>query len=713
MSKRRRYALSVVALALAPALGVADVVTDGSLGPRVRLSGAAVEVGAELGRRRGGNLFHSFERLDVATGGRVTFTGPTGIDNVIARVTGGQRSTIDGLLRSVVPGAELYLMNPAGIVFGPQASLDVPAAFHVATADQLRFADGTTFSAGDATGGGLTVAAPAAFGFLGAPAGRIDIERSLLAPGPSFELVAGDVEVSGAQLVTSPTRGATRGGDIRIAAGRLVVAGGASVRTVATDRDAGELTVEAARIEVTRAELGSRTVGAGAAGSVTLRVGEALAVSGRNPDPRFASGLFADAEDGSTGDAGRVEIAAAGAAVTVAGGAEIRASTFGEGRAGTIDIAAGALRVSNAGDPGFLGIKADIEESASTKGDRGGLVKVRADRLEVSDNGVIRSLTFAEGDAGDVEVHAGEVLVSRGGQIATGVLAPGTGSGGAALVVARDRIRIDGVSPTAPPVNGEALPSGIFASAESGRSGPGGDIEVSAPVLIVRNGGQISADNFGDSAAGTLRVTTGELLRIDDSRITTTNRGAGAGGALEVTAHGLVELRAGGVIRTEVLGGPAEAGDITIKGPPRFLVLNDGQVVARVQRTGATARGGDIAIDADRVLSTPTSVVNADAGSAGVAGRIVIVADIVDVSSALTVLPTAFLGIDRLLQQSCSARRAERASSFTAAGRGGLPPGPEAPLAAGYALEEQLVAEDAVAAGHVAGPCGDLEEVAP
>jgi hypothetical protein len=484
------------------------------------------------------------------------------------------------------------------------------------------------------------------------------------------------------------------------------------VLTAALDADTGDLEVEARRVEVAGAELGSRVVERGRGGRVSLRIGEALnVVEGRGSD--LFVGIFADTDEGSTGDAGRIEIRAPGGVVRVASGAEIRASTFGEGRAGTIDIEAGTLLVSNAGDPGFAGIRADIDIGATTKGDRGGLVKVRADRLEVSDNGVIRSNSFAEGDAGNVEVHARRVELRRGGQISTGVGRGGTGAGGDVRVLADGDILIEGVSATAPLRNGEALPSGILTSAEEVDSGPGGDIEVTAPVLIVRNGGQISADNFSDSAAGTLRVTAGELLRIDGSRITTTNRGAGAGGALEVTAHGLVELRPGGVIRTEVLGGPAEAGDITIAGPPRFLVLNDGQVVARVQRTGPSARGGDIAIDADRVLATPTSVVNADAGSAGVAGRIVIVADIVDVSSALTVLPTTFLGIDRLLQESCSARRVEHASSFTAAGRGGLPPGPEAPLAAGYALDEQLVAEDAVATGAVAGACGDLEEVAP
>ena len=136
------------------------VATDGTMGARVSLTGPAIEVGAGLGQRRGGNLFHSFERFDIATGERVTFTGPGGIRNVIGRVTGGAPSSVDGTLASTVPGADVFFINPAGILFGPSASIDVPASFHASTADELRFADGAVFSALDPAGSTLTVAPP-------------------------------------------------------------------------------------------------------------------------------------------------------------------------------------------------------------------------------------------------------------------------------------------------------------------------------------------------------------------------------------------------------------------------------------------------------------------------------------------------------------------------------------------------------------------------
>src|SRR3954463_14396379 len=95
----------------------AQIVTDGSVGPKVSLRGGEIEIGAKLGTRRGDNLFHSFEKFGIATGQAATFTGPSTIKNVISRGPGGEVSNIDGTLPSKVGKADLYFLNPAGIMF--------------------------------------------------------------------------------------------------------------------------------------------------------------------------------------------------------------------------------------------------------------------------------------------------------------------------------------------------------------------------------------------------------------------------------------------------------------------------------------------------------------------------------------------------------------------------------------------------------------------
>src|SRR3954467_12907176 len=121
--------LLMVLLAAGPVQ--AQIVTDGSVGPKVSLSGGEIKIGAELGTQRGNNLFHSFEKFGIAPGQTATFTGPGTIKNVISRVTGGEASNIDGQLASSLGQADLYFLNPAGVMFGPNAKLDVPGSFHV------------------------------------------------------------------------------------------------------------------------------------------------------------------------------------------------------------------------------------------------------------------------------------------------------------------------------------------------------------------------------------------------------------------------------------------------------------------------------------------------------------------------------------------------------------------------------------------------------
>ena len=87
-------------------------------------------IGPNLGQRVGDNPFDSFVNFDVAAGQSMTFTGRAGIRNIIAGVTGGTPSTINGTIRSDIRGANLYLINPDGVVFGPRARVDITGSFY-------------------------------------------------------------------------------------------------------------------------------------------------------------------------------------------------------------------------------------------------------------------------------------------------------------------------------------------------------------------------------------------------------------------------------------------------------------------------------------------------------------------------------------------------------------------------------------------------------
>ena len=94
------------------------------------------------------------------------FNGPSSVKNIISRVTGGEISWIDGKLGSSISGADMYFLNPAGLIFGPDAALDLTGSFHASTADYLKLGENDRFYAQALKSEVLSIAAPSAFGFL-------------------------------------------------------------------------------------------------------------------------------------------------------------------------------------------------------------------------------------------------------------------------------------------------------------------------------------------------------------------------------------------------------------------------------------------------------------------------------------------------------------------------------------------------------------------
>ena len=207
---RTAMALWIAAwVALVPVHSVAEVIRDGSLGSGpLHLAGPDFLIPQIYGETHGANLFHSFEAFSLANDQSATFQGNPAIQRILSRITGPRESFIDGLLRATIPGADLYLINPHGVIFGPNARLDLPGSLHVGSADYLRLGSSDQFHADLGQTSTLTTAAPEAFGFLGAPMAGVEVNGSIMSVplGESLSLIGRDVAVKGGPsgLITAP-----------------------------------------------------------------------------------------------------------------------------------------------------------------------------------------------------------------------------------------------------------------------------------------------------------------------------------------------------------------------------------------------------------------------------------------------------------------------------------------------------------------------------
>jgi len=189
----------------------AQITLDGTLGDKGPLSGPDYLITEDMGQRAGPNLFHSFGEFNVNADESATFTGPPDVGNIIGRVTGGNMSRIDGIIQSDIPNADLFLINPSGVIFGPDAFLNIHGSFYVSTADYLRLAAGGRFNAKHPEEGLLSAAPPEAFGFLDENPAGVFIDGSFLEvpQGETLSLVGGDISIRDALLYS-------RNGEIHI-----------------------------------------------------------------------------------------------------------------------------------------------------------------------------------------------------------------------------------------------------------------------------------------------------------------------------------------------------------------------------------------------------------------------------------------------------------------------------------------------------------------
>ncbi len=648
----------------------AQIRTDGSMGVARNLAGPNFAIGADLGEQVGANLFHSFNTFNVRTGESATFSGPAGTNNIIGRVTGRQTSSVDGKIASTVPGANLFLLNPSGWIFGPNASLDVKGSFHVSTADNVRFADGARFQASTPTGSTLTAAPPEAFGFLGSKSGIIALNGSSLAtiPGKDLSLVGGPVQTTASQikvpsgqfrvvstagageikLKTAATAKDTVNsyGPISLSGSTIVSGGPINVRggavtvdrsTVASNNSSalpgGVVSVQAdSGLSVTRgSEIISQTFGPGSAGAVQVAASEIVVdATGSTAPSRLGSQTLASA----SGSAGPVTVRAGNIALRAGG--QILSLGYGTGGSGLVDVrATGAIRADGTGNLSqATGILSDVQ--AGSRGNAGGVI-VTANSVTLRAGGLISSSTFGAGDAGTVQVGGTGAAPSlfidgSGSNRITGIISDaGRGSTGAAntvTVAGNSTITIDG--------SGSDGVTGIVSNADSGSFGRAGHVAVSAGSITLLRIGQISSSTFGMGYAGTVDVTAQKIVADGAGRTdfgtgifsnTRARTSAGAAGTVTVRAGSIILLDQG--VISSSTNGLGQAGMVTVTGTGgNSTITIDGSgsdgvtgIVSNAD-SGSFGRAGHVAVSAGSISLRRTGQISSSTFGLGRAGTV-------------------------------------------------------------------------------------------
>src|SRR4028119_53222 len=206
-----KFYLLFCALLLLPSGAIAQIIPDNTLGPESSRTVPATinnlpSDRIDGGATRGSSLFHSFGEFNIGEGRGAYFENPSGITNIFGRVTGGNQSNILGTL-GVLGNANLFLINQKGIVFGPNARLDVRGSFLSSTADSIVFDNGVEFSSANPQAVPLlTVNIPVGLRFRENPGAIVNASsvtqviegRTIpvglaVTPGQTLALVGGDV----------------------------------------------------------------------------------------------------------------------------------------------------------------------------------------------------------------------------------------------------------------------------------------------------------------------------------------------------------------------------------------------------------------------------------------------------------------------------------------------------------------------------------------
>jgi filamentous hemagglutinin family protein len=568
-----------------PPRGITLDGTVGSAGKRT-LPGPNYEIKAEYGQQAGSNLFHSFHQFNIHSGESATFTGPDSVQNIITRVTGSGASWINGGLRSEIPGANLYLLNPAGVMFGPDASVNLAGAFHASTADYLRFGENEKFYTLPHENDVLSVAAPAAFGFLDSDIAPIslqgkgeitqeegenpDFHSSLLTPHSSVSLIGGDIEITNGTYYHKPELDSD--GNPRYQKARDECGFPLGTDIYVTDEEGNpipatepisldDIDVPGGQISlISLASPGEVVPNASGEpdilsfekmGDIALSGKVSLNVSGKGSGSVFIRGgritvqnSFILANSLGDEDGGTVDIQ--GHSLSFTDGAQIIADTYGKGNSSKV-----VLKSS-----GPVALSGDDEEADLAYINTGIYTRSYSDEADSGDTAGIfiegKDISFTDGALIDAETNGG-------------------GSGGEVRIRALESFFISGE-------DSKSYPSEIGLTTLSKEAGAGAasDLFIEAKTISAAEGAKIYTSTRGRGSGGDIELKASESVRVSGETCRTQQSmiqvrtsykedGAGDAGDIRIQAKN-IEFKDGAYITSSSLGiGTGDGGDIELK----------------------------------------------------------------------------------------------------------------------------------------------------
>jgi filamentous hemagglutinin family protein len=452
------------------------------------------------GTQAGSNLFHSFREFSVPTNGTASFNNAGNIQNIITRVTGGSISNIDGLIRANGT-ANLFLLNPNGIIFGANARLDIGGSFLATTASSFKWSDGSTFSATNPQPPSELLAInPSALFFNQLQAARIENRstsdagnnlKGLRVPdGRSLLLVGGDIVLNG--------------GSLNALGGLVELAGVSGKGTVGLNIDSQDLSLSIPN-DVPRADI---SLSNGAVVDVRAGGGGSITVNARNLDLKQQSYLVAGIKSGLgtvTATAGDIKINASDTVSLDNSLVNSRVEENGQGNAGSVSIITGSLAVTNG---------AALSASTHGKGNAGSVNITARDAVKFDGEGSNSELdsgafsevkSGAEGNAGGVSIITGSLAVTNGAVLSASTV--GKGDANSVIITARDTIKFDGEGK-------DGFDSGAYSRVYPRAEGNAKDVLISTGSLEVTNGAILSASTFGKGNAGSVNITA-DTIKFD------------------------------------------------------------------------------------------------------------------------------------------------------------------------------------------------------